>query len=165
MTKASLFPPSVPENNRFPRITPRPLTPALPTAAHPHRPRVRLCARCRVPARPPPPATRTPPPYRAARPGGRSDSSGGPRPPWPCGLGADRVPSTRSSRRAARGGRLHSRLGPHARPARAGRPRDARCAPPRHGGPAWGPDALAPSAVAWGWDAARPTCGGPHAGP
>lgn len=135
-----------------------PPTPARPPAGPP------LCTpppRPRAPAAPPParrPLTERPgpagrevgllrqPPPPPARPSVRPSAGG-----RTCGLGADRVPSARSSRRGARGGRLHSRLGPHARPPRAGRPRDARCAPhprspphpsththTRHGGPARG---------------------------
>lgn len=114
--------------------------------------------------RPPPPTPpRRPPPAVAALPR----------------TGPGRPPPARSSPRSAEGGRLHARPGPHARPARAGRLREARCASHRHCGrtderagggpgapalharPAWGAGASRGRAVAH----VQPPAPGPVAGP
>lgn len=138
------------------------------------------------------PAARTPPPYRAARPrraGGRTPPAAPPLPPVrpsvrppprgragsaptvcppPARHGAARAAAA-CTRASAPTRVLPARGGPGTRaalPTPAPPHTPAHTHTPWRPGPGWGgPDALAPGAAAWGWDAARPTCGPPGPGP
>jgi hypothetical protein len=167
-----LFLPVCRGNNRSRRGSSLPPHPGAPgPQSTPTRPRVRLCARRRVPALPPPRHPHAAP--LPSGPGGRSDSFGAlpPRPPVTVRGSAPTVCPPPARHGAARAAAACTRASaPHARLARAGRPRDARCAPPTptphlhpsHGGPAWGPDAQA-GTLACGLGSGTPL--GPRAGP